>query len=246
MNDLHHCCENADVTMYADDTRATTAIRDLFDITSQVIPDLIKINDWLKANRLNLNTLKTESMLMGTNWNLSKIGDLLALRISNDLIKRIHKAKYLGFVIDDKLSWKEHIGYISTKIRRNIGIMKRIKDCIPRDSLILLHRTLVELYFRYCNTTWGNFGTSLLNKFQTLQNRAEWVITGIRYSAREADHSSMLKDLNIVNVHVRQLIKLNAVSVIYRTENGLVPNKVKTWFTKCSSIHSYRCYNVCR
>ena len=47
----------------------------------------------------------------------------------------------------------------------------------------------------------------------------------------------MLKDLNILNV--RQLIKLHAVSVIYRTENGLVPDKVKTWFTKCSSVHSY-------
>ena len=166
MNDLPHCVENADVTMYADDTSATTAIRDLSDITSQVIPDLIKISDWLKANRLNLNILKTEFMLIGTNWNLSKIGDLLALRISNHLIKRVHKAKYLGLVIDDKLSWKEHIRYISTKIRRNIGIMKRIKDCIPRDSLILLYRTLVEPYFRYCNTTWGNCGTSLLNKLK--------------------------------------------------------------------------------
>ena len=47
----------------------------------------------------------------------------------------------------------------------------------------------------------------------------------------------MLKDLSILNVH--QLIKLDTVSVIYRTENGLVPDKVKTWFTKCSSIHSY-------
>ena len=59
MDDLPHCVENADVMMYADDTSATTAIRDLSDITSlQVIPDLIKISDWLKPNRLNLNTLK--------------------------------------------------------------------------------------------------------------------------------------------------------------------------------------------
>ena len=51
MNDLPHCVENADVTMHADDTSATTVIRDLSDITSQVIPDLIKISDWLKANK---------------------------------------------------------------------------------------------------------------------------------------------------------------------------------------------------
>ena len=35
----------------------------------------------------------------------------------------VHKTEYLGLVILDKLSWKEHKGYISTKIRRNTGIM---------------------------------------------------------------------------------------------------------------------------
>ena len=149
-------------------------------------------------------------------------------------MKEFIKQNYLGCVIDDKLSWKEHIGYISTKMRQNIGIMKSNKECIPRDSLILLYRTLVEPYFRCCNTTWGNCGTSLQNKLQTLQNRAARVITGIKDS--EADHSTMLKDLNTLNVC--QLIKLDALSVIYQTENGLVPDKVKTWFMKCSSIHS--------
>ena len=54
VNDLPHCVENADFTMYTDDTSATTAIRDLSDITSQVIPDLLKISDWLKAKRLRI------------------------------------------------------------------------------------------------------------------------------------------------------------------------------------------------
>ena len=124
---------------------------------------------------------------------------------------------------------------ISTKIGRNIGIMKRINDCISRDSLIHLCGTLVEPYFRYCNTTWGNCGTSLLNKLQILQNRTAQVITGVKYD--EADHSSMLKDLNILNL--RQPIKLDTVYVIYRIENGLVPDKVISWFTKCNSVHSY-------
>ena len=109
--------------------------------------------------------------------------------------------------------------------------MKYIKDCI----LILLYRTLAEPCFRYCNTTWDNCGTSLLDTLQTLQNKAGQVLTGVKY--KEADHSSMLKDLNILNVH--QLIKLDAVSIIYQTENSLVPNNVKTWFTKCISVHSY-------
>ena len=47
----------------------------------------------------------------------------------------------------------------------------------------------------------------------------------------------MLKDLNLLNVC--QLIKLDTVSIIYRIEKGLVPDKVKAWLTKCSCVHSY-------
>ena len=119
---------------------------------------MIKICDWLRANKLSLNTLKTEFMLIGTSRNTSTIGDLLAIRINGDLIRRVYQSKYLGLIIDDKLSWKEHISYISTKIRRGIGVMKRIRGYIPNDTLIMLYKSLVEPYLRYCNTTWGNCG----------------------------------------------------------------------------------------
>ena len=45
----------------------------------------------------------------------------------------------------------------------------------------------------------------------------------------------MHKDFNILNMH--QLIKLDVVYIIQRINNGLAP--VKTWFTKCRSVHSY-------
>ena len=76
--------------------------------------------------------------------------------------------------------------------------MKRTKRYIPIDTLIMLYTTLAEPYLRYCNTTWGSSGATLLNRLQTLQNRAARVITGISYE--DADHDRILKDLNILNV----------------------------------------------
>ena len=101
--------------------------------------------------------------------------------------------------------------------------MKRSKRYIPNDTLIMLYRTRVEPYLRYCNTTWGNCGATLLNRLQTLQNCAARVITGISYE--DADHKSILKDLNILNV--RQLVELGTASLMNRVENDLVPAHVK-------------------
>ena len=175
-------------------------------------------------------------MLLGTARNINKLGSLLAIRIDSHLIRRVYKSRYLGLIVDDKLSWTEHIAYISAKIRQNICVMKRTKRYIPNDTLIMLYRTLVEPYLRYCNTTWGNCGATLLNRLQTLQNRAARVITGISYE--DADHNRILKDLNILNV--RQLIELDTASLMYRVENDLVPAHVKSMFTECSEIHAFK------
>ena len=54
----------------------------LFQIPLEsVIPDLMKICDWLKANKLNLNAVKTEFMLIGTSHDMLQLGNLLAIRI---------------------------------------------------------------------------------------------------------------------------------------------------------------------
>ena len=110
----------------------------------------------LKANKLSLNTIKTELMFIGTNQNISQINNLIAVRVNGRLIKRAKKVKYLRLVVDENMKWDEHVAYISSKIRRNLGVMKRLSCDIPLDSLITFYLTLIEPYFRYCNTVRGN------------------------------------------------------------------------------------------
>ena len=156
MNDLPLCIENGHVTMYADDTSSSNSISTVEDITRNFIPDIKNVMDWLKANNLSLDVMKTEFILTGTTQNILKIGDLLAIRLQGHTVKGAYKAKYLGIVIDDKLTWKDHIDYVSLKIKHNLGIMKRVRNDIPKESLIALYRTMVEPYLRYCNNIWEN------------------------------------------------------------------------------------------
>ena len=68
MNDLPKNIENGYVTMYADDTESSTVVNTCNNIIEKVIPHLMKICDWLKANRLSLNVLKN---WVYADWNFS-------------------------------------------------------------------------------------------------------------------------------------------------------------------------------
>ena len=85
-------------------------------------------------------------------------------------------------------------------ISQKVGRIWESND-IPLGSLVTLYLTLIQPYFRYCNTVWGNCKQDLLNKLQTLQNRAARIVTRIRYL--DADHETILKKLQWLNV--RQL-----------------------------------------
>ena len=155
MNDLPKCIDNAHITMYADDRSSSTTVETCNDIKEKVFPNFFGMIDWLKANKLSLNAVKTEFMLLGSAPSILRFGMLLAIRVGDSLIRRTNCTKYLAIIVDETLSWDMHIDQISKKVKRKLGVMKHIKNCVPSQSLIMLYRTLVEPYFRYCSTTWG-------------------------------------------------------------------------------------------
>ena len=163
------------------------------DISDQLIPEFTNILNWLKENRLSLNFMKTKFMLIGSIKKIQPLNNLIAIRVNGRLLKRVKRIKYLGSVVDENVTWVDHINYISVKIRRNIGILKRMRLTVPRESLVLLYKTLIEPYFRYCNTVWGYCNETLLDKLQVLQNKAARVIKGSRFE--NTNHPVLLKEL---------------------------------------------------
>ena len=90
MNDLPACIRDGRVTMYADDTSLSNKGKTIEDIENKLIPDLSRICSWLQVNKLNLNAIKTEFMIIGTRQNILKIGNLLAIKVDGNLIRRVH------------------------------------------------------------------------------------------------------------------------------------------------------------
>ena len=87
--------------------------------------ELPLINDWLKANLLSLNTNKTTLILFCSHRKFVPEPTPLIL-IENTSIPQFKSVKFLGVIVDQYLSWNEHIAQISAKVAKNIGILPRI------------------------------------------------------------------------------------------------------------------------
>ena len=150
-------------------------------------------------------------------------------------VRRVKIVKYLGMMVDDKLVWDQHVDYISSKITRNIGILKRIRRFISQESLLLLYHTLIEPYFRYCSIVWGQCGETLKDKLQILQHKAARTIAKLR--SDEANHSDLLTKFGWLSV--RNLIKLDTAVFVYKEINNLHPEQSDSPFQMLDCLYSY-------
>ena len=53
--------------------------------------------------------------------------------------------KYLGIIIDSNLSWKSQVSYIAKKIKRNIGILSKLRYYVNLDILAKLYYALINI-----------------------------------------------------------------------------------------------------
>ena len=70
---------------------------------------LSNVNTWLTANKLTLNSSKTEFMLIGSRQRLVTYDTSPKLIIGGDIIQQVSSVKSLGVHIDENLSWTIHI-----------------------------------------------------------------------------------------------------------------------------------------
>jgi len=65
----------------------------------------------------------------------------ITLKIDNLCIDWVTHTKFLGVIINEKLSWENHIQLINNKVSKSIGILRQIQNKIPeivlRISIIL-------------------------------------------------------------------------------------------------------------
>ena len=94
------------------------------------------------------------------------------LKMNNQTLMHENSIKYLVIMIDSHLNWKSQVCYISKKIKRNIGILSKIRHYVNLKTLTNLYYSLIYPFLIYGITAWGNTYKSTLTPIITLQKKS--------------------------------------------------------------------------
>ena len=232
VNDFPKSLDYEMARLFADDTNLTFSGCSLAALQDKITKDLKGITSWLSANKLTLNVLKTDFMLIGSRQRVAALEGNVTLRLNDAVLQQVHSLKCLGVNVDQNLTWDSNIASIRKKGTRNVGILKKVKPVLNRLNLIDIYRSLIEPYFTYCCIVWDSIGETQTKSLQKLQNRAARIITGASYLIRSNDVLDQLGWLNLAEQYQKAIM-------MFKVINGLTPSYLSDMFTRTSSLSDY-------
>ncbi|MFS5355118.1 reverse transcriptase family protein, partial [Streptococcus agalactiae] len=158
------------LALYADDTAIlashkwkNTAAKHLQDATDQIL-------DWFILWKIKVNVDKTQAILLG--WKRDDCNQRIV--IENKEVPWKNSVTYLGVLLDQRLTFRQHIQTVVDKAK---GCIAQLYPLLNRKSQLSLQNklTLIKTVIRptllYASTAWGHAANDVLMKIQRIENK---------------------------------------------------------------------------
>ena len=133
-------------------------------------------------------------------------------------IPACQKHKHLGVVINNSLSWSDHIDDVFTKCARHVGILNSLRKKLSKRCLTRIYKGYIRPRLEYACAVWSGGNTSKLLKLQQKFCR---------------QHQVQLPNLS-------NRFKFHTLTLFYKIRNGLAPTYLSEILPETLALSSGR------
>ena len=164
INDISQSSDILKFFLFADDTTVYYSADPSDENTEQILnTELEKVSCWLAANKLSLNVKKSNFLHFHYGKSKKKI---VQIKINNTPVEEKETTKYLGTFIDNKLTWKNQIQHIKSRLARGIGMISRIRYFVDQPCLLKMFFSFVQSHINYNILNWSCTNSSFLDPIE--------------------------------------------------------------------------------
>ena len=168
MNDLFHFINNCNLYNYADDNSLSFDVSSFQTHLGNLQEDCITAIKWFGHNGMKANPKKFQLMILSPNQH-----EVTHLKLYYDVfINSESSMKVLGVIIDNRLTFTEHISRCCKNAARQLNALSRIAEYLDMKSKKLIFNSFIMSYFNYCPLVWHFCGKGNNNKLEQIQERS--------------------------------------------------------------------------
>jgi len=234
VNDLNLSLRFTSAVLFADDTNLFITNNRPDILLRDIKSDLSTLIDWFRSNKLTLNISKTNCLLFSPKRStINKT--TIYIPFGSENVTLSSQCKFLGLIVDDKLSWEPHIRQLVNKINKNLFLLRSVKNMLPSWSKRLLYHSYIHCHFTYALIAWGpSLSKAQINRMFKLQKKAIRYLDNATYNAHT---SPLFKKYKILKFE--DLIKLELLKFGFSYNTKALPQPIMDIFHPNSYNHLY-------
>ena len=176
---------------------------------------------------------------VGTQELLRRLPNEIAISFLGKEITPVSSAKDLGIILDNNLTYDQHIHQLTSSCMTKLCQINRVKNSFDRDTLCTIISALVLSKLFYCSTVWSNTTATNIKKLQAVQNFACRIIT----KTKKFEHiTPPLREIKLLllneHLHYRDTV------MTFRYMKGLAPTCLCESLRRRKSIHYHNTRNT--
>ncbi len=189
---MHKSVKFSLVHHFSDDTNLLCSHKDPKVLRKMMNEDLKLLFMWLCSSRLSLNVSKTEFIIFKPPR--IPFQNRITLKLNGIIIYESPTVKYLGLLLDARLSWKAHIFALRKKLSTAVGIMYKLKSFCSDHILKSIYYSIFHSHISYGLLLWGKADNYLTEPIFKMQKKAIRIISNSNYLSHT---SHLLRNLGI-------------------------------------------------
>ena len=188
---------------------------------------------WIQVNGLKLNSTKSKCMLIHSSSRKCNLPPL-DLHLLGSQIEQVSSFKFLGIIINNTLTWSDHVKYILQKVSRSISLLRRLSWFLPRSLLVLFLKSYILPVLDYCDVVWDSCTKKEAQRMETLLNYACRVVL---HRQKHESATAARAELGLTTLAVRR--KIHLARLMYKCTHSQQPPYLASLFPLPSSHHQH-------
>ena len=210
---------------YADDTQIYRSLRPhspasqdtALRNTGNCVAD---VRAWMLSNRLLINDVKTEFVIIGSRQQVSKI-HIDKIIVGESMVKPDKVVRNLGAWFDSHMTMNSHIGKVCSKAFRSLYNIRQIRKFLSEETTKILVHSFVASHIDYCNSLLYGLPQYQYDRLQRVLNATERVVCLVP----KFDHiTPVLRRLQWLSFRYRLMFKI--LLLVYKALHIKAPSYI--------------------
>ena len=213
INDFPELDNGVKKSIFADDSAIWKSGGSLDQLTKQVQKAMDRIGEWTQRWGFNLSTEKT----IGIVFCAPKKPDQTTILLEGKQIKFETHTKFLGMVMDNRLTWRRHIEHVEKKCKQVLNLLRCISGQTwgaDKTTMLMIYRAFIRPRLDYGSIAYNSATDGLKKRLEAIQMSALRIscgaMKGTSNAAIQVECGEMPLDLRRLNQSLKYASKISA------------------------------------